>query len=238
MADPSLVLFAFSLGAAAFFSPCGFPMLPAYLAYYLPRRGGEAEGRGGALLRGLAGGALAGLGAFLVLALIGAAAVALGAPFKERVVLLELFGGLLVLALGVATLLGKGPSATLALRPSRKRDALGLALFGALYAAVAASCVAPLLLAVLVLAFGAASPVDGALYVAAYAAGLAALLMAATALVATAQDALLGRMKRALPHMEKVSGVLLVLVGCYLIYFWASLEFGLPAPPTWTPPFL
>lgn len=238
MADPSLVLFSFSLGAAAFFSPCGFPMLPAYLAYYLPRGADGERGMGRALLRGLAGGALAGAGAFLVLLLIGAAAVALGAPFKQRVVLLELVGGLLVIGLGVATLLGRGPSARLALRPSRRQDALGLAGFGALYAGVAASCVAPLLLSVLVLALGAPTPLDGALYVLAYALGLATLLMLATALVATAQDALLARMKRILPHVEKASGVLLVLVGLYLVYYWASVEFGLPPPPTWTPPFL
>ena len=240
MADPSLLAFSFSLGAAAFFSPCGFPMLPAYLAYYLPRPGEEGadapRGAGRALLRGLGGGALAGLGAFTVLVLIGLAAVALGAPFKERVVLLELVGGLLVLALGVATLAGRGPSVRLALRPSRKRDAAGLALFGALYAGVAASCVAPLLLSVLVLAFRAPSPAEGALYVAAYALGLASLLVAVTALVATAQDALVKRMKRVLPYVEKAGGVLLVLVGLYLVYYWASVEYGLPAPPSWTPP--
>jgi cytochrome c-type biogenesis protein len=238
VADPALVLFSFSLGAAAFFSPCGFPMLPAYLAYYLPRRGEGEEGVARALLRGIGGGALAGLGAMLVLLLIGGAAIALGAPFKRNVVLLELAGGLLVLGLGVATLLGKGPSATLALRPSRKRDALGLAAFGALYAAVAASCVAPLLLSVLVLAFAAPTPVDGALYVLAYAAGMGSLLVAVTALVATAQDAFVSGMKRTLPWMEKASGVLLVAVGLYLVYFWASVEYGLPTPPTWTPPFV
>lgn len=236
MADPALVLFSFSLGAAAFFSPCGFPLLPAYLAYYLPRRGEGQEGIARALGRGVAGGALAGLGALLVLLLIGGAAIALGAPFKQNVVLLELAGGLLVLALGVATLLGKGPSVALALRPSQKRDALGLAAFGALYAAVAASCVAPLLLSVLVLAFAAPTPVDGALYVLAYALGMATLLVAATALVALAQDSLLSGMKRALPWMQKASGALLVAVGLYLVYFWASVEYGLPPPPTWTPP--
>ena len=238
MADPALLAFAFSLGVAAFFSPCGFPMLPAYLAYYLPREGeeGRRDGLGPAVLRGLGGGLLAGLGALLVLGFVGAAAVLLGAPFKERVVLLELLGGLLVLGLGVATLAGRGPTVRLALRPSRKRDALGLVGFGALYAGVAAGCVAPLLLSVVVLALRAPSPVDGVLYVGAYAAGLALLLVLLTVLVSAAQDALVARLRRVLPHVEKASGVLLVLVGLYLVYFWASLEFGLPPPPTWTPP--
>lgn len=244
MADPALLAYCFSLGAAAFFSPCGFPMLPAYLAYYLPREGAADEGEGGparrgllpALLRGLGGGALAGLGALLVLGAVGAAALLVGAPFKERVILLELAGGLLVIGLGVATLLGRGPSVTLALRPSRKRDALGLLLFGGLYAGVAAGCVAPLLLAVLVLALRAPSPLDGAAYVGAYALGLALLLVVVTVLVALAQDAILARLRRALPHVERAGGVLLVLAGLYLVYYWASVQHGLPAPPSWTPP--
>lgn len=235
VADLSLVLFSFSLGAAAFFSPCGFPMLPAYLAYYLPRGGDERKGFARALARGLAGGALAGLGALVVLGAIGAAAVALGAPFKERVLLLELLGGLLVLALGVATLAGRGPAVRLSLRPSRRQDAWGLAAFGALYAAVAASCVAPLLLSVLVVAFAAPTPFDGALYVGAYGVGLASLLMLATALVATAQEALVERMRRVLPYVEKAGGALMVAVGLYLVYYWASVEHGLPPPPSWTP---
>lgn len=244
MADAALLAYCFSLGAAAFFSPCGFPMLPAYLAYYLPRDGddGEEGARGArrgalpSLLRGLGGGALAGLGAVVVLGAVGAAALLLGAPFKERVILLELAGGLLVVGLGVATLLGRGPSVTLALRPSRKRDALGILLFGALYAGVAAGCVAPLLLAVLVIALRAPAPLDGALYVGAYALGLALLLVVATVLVALAQDALVAKMRRALPRIQKASGILLVLAGLYLVYYWASVQYGLPAPPSWTPP--
>lgn len=237
MADPSILAFSFSLGAAAFFSPCGIPMLPAYLAYYLPR-GAQDEAPHAALLRGLGGGALAGLGAMLVLLAIGGLAALLGAPFKERVVLFELAGGVLVIGLGLAMLTGRGPALRMSLQPRRRRDALGLMAFGALYATVAASCVVPLLLTVLYFAFRAANPLEGALYVGAYALGLALLLVAATLAVATTQRALLQRMKAWAPRIEKVSGVLLVAAGLYLIWFWAAAEFGIDAPPTWTPPFI
>lgn len=228
MADLPLLFFNFSLGVLAFFSPCGIPMLPAYLAYYLPRADRE-EGFGVSVARGLGGGALAALGGFLVLAAIGLLAALLGAPFKERVILLELVGGLVVIALGVLTLLGRGPRVALAVRPSEKRSALALVGFGALYAGVSAGCAAPVFLSMLFGAFAAPTLADAALQVGAYAAGLAALLLAVTVLVTTTQDAMLKAMRRALPHVERASGVVLILVGLYLVHYWARVEFGLPA---------
>ena len=221
MADASLVAFTFSLGALAFFSPCGLPMLPAYLAYYLPRAEGS-EGRVGRdAARGLMGGALAALGAFLVIAGIGVLARVLGAPFKERVVHLELVGGLVLVALGLLTLAGRGPAVRFALKPREKRGALGLLSFGALYALAAASCVAPLFIGVLVLAEN-ASLLDGALLVLAYAAGFALLLVGATVLVATGQRAVLNAMKRVLPHVDRLSGIILVGAGLWLVLYWAT----------------
>jgi cytochrome c biogenesis protein CcdA len=197
-------------------------MLPAYLAYYLPRDGDAPPGLGRGLLRGLGGGALAALGAFAVVAAVGGLAALLGAPFKARVADLELVGALVVLALGVLTLAGKGPSLRIGLRPSQRRSAWALAGFGALYAAVAASCVAPPFLALLVQAFSAPSLVDGGLLVLAYAAGLCGLLLAVTVLVATAQETVVRGLKRAMPFVERASGVVLVLVGIYLLWYWRA----------------
>lgn len=222
--DLSLLLFNFTLGAVAFFSPCGFPMLPAYLAYYLPREGEGVDPRpGAALARGLGGGALAALGAFLVLTVIGVAAAWIGPPFKERVLHLELVGGLVVLGLGILVLMGKGPSMKLSLRPSTRRGALGIFSFGALYAGVAASCVAPLYLSVLFQALAAPTVLDGAMRVGAYALGLASLLVLVTVLVTTSQHHAVRALKRILPHVERVSGVVLVAVGLYLIAYWARV---------------
>ncbi|MEA3200027.1 MAG: cytochrome c-type biosis protein [Thermoplasmata archaeon] len=218
--DVPLLAFSFLLGANAFFSPCGFPMLPAYLAYYLPRGGTGPHTPLRGLARGLAGGALAALGAVAVLGAVGLLAATLGAPFKARVADLELVGGLVTLALGILTLAGRGPAFAVALQPARARSAWALVGFGALYAAVAASCVAPLLLSVLVQAFVAPTLLEGALVVLAYAAGLALLLVAATVLVALAQETVLRAMRRALPWIARASGVILVLVGLYVLWYW------------------
>lgn len=203
-------------------------MLPAYLAYYLPKTERDIHA-GHALARGLGGGALVALGAVLVLSILGFLAIALGAPFKQHVIVLELVGGIVVLGLGILTLAGRGPSIRLTARPSEKRSALALVGFGALYAGVSAGCAAPVFLSMLFGAFAAPTFTEASLLVAAYAAGIATLLLLATVLVTTAQKGVLDRMKQALPHVERASGVILVLVGLYLIYYWARVEFGLPA---------
>lgn len=228
MADPAILAANFLLGVFAFFSPCGFPMLPAYVAYYLPRGEGEREPLPRAIARGVGGGLLAALGALLVLGVIAALAAVLGAPFKERVIWLDLVGGLIVLGLGILLLLGRGPNFKIPFSPSRERGALGILGFGALYAGVAASCVAPVFLGVVIAALGAPTPLGTAVEIGAYGAGLASLLLLVTVLISAAQDKAVRAMREILPYTEKVSGGLLVLVGLYLIGYWARVEGYLP----------
>lgn len=234
MVDATILAYNFTLGLLAFFSPCGFPMLPAYIAYYLPR-GDGAPSAAGNLARGFGGGLLAALGAMLVLLAIGALAIALGAPFKARVALLELVGGIVLVALGALMILGRGPSLKVGLSPRRSRGALSLLGFGALYAATASACVAPVLLGVLFPAF-AAPLAEGLLQILAYAAGLALLLVATSVAIALSQDKLVRAMRRVVPHVEKVMGALLVGAGIYLAWYWAAVELGIPAPPTMPAP--
>lgn len=224
MVDAALLSLAFLQGALAFFSPCGFPMLPAYLAYYLPRTPGEPEPLSKGLVRGLVGGSIAALGALTVLLAIGGLAIWIGQPFKERVLLLELVGGLVVIGLGTLVLLGKGPSFKMSMQPSKKRGALGLFGFGALYAGVAAGCVAPILLSVIASALAAPTTFEGALRIGAYAFGMAGLLVLVTLLVTTAQDTFVRALKRVLPHIERISGATLIAVGAYLVWYWARIE--------------
>lgn len=221
MADAALLSLNFFAGVLAFFSPCGFPMLPAYLAYYLPRGDEAPESVKRAVARGMLGGGMAAAGALALLALVGVGAYWLGAPFRERVLLMELVGGLVVLTLGVLVLLGRGPRFSVGMRPSHARGALGLFMFGALYAGVAAGCVAPVFLTVVFSAFAAPTGAEAALLLGAYAAGLATLLVAVTVLVTTAQHQVLAALKRALPRVERVSGAVLVAVGLYLVLYWA-----------------
>lgn len=231
MVDYAILAFNFSAGLLAFLSPCGLPMLPAFVAYYLGSDEQAAAARARGLLanaaRGLAGGVLVGLGAFVALASVGALAVAIGGPFKERVVWIELFGGIIVLALGVAMLLGRGVSFTPRVTPGKSRGLASLALFGALYAAVGAGCVAATLIGAVVDAIAAPTRAEGFLRIAAYAGGVAIPLLALTFTVSVAGTGLVRRLNALLPYVKRVGGVVLVLAGLYLIGYWYYVEFVL-----------
>ncbi|HEX2021184.1 MAG TPA: cytochrome c biogenesis protein CcdA [Candidatus Thermoplasmatota archaeon] len=232
MPDAGGLAFTFGLGVGTFFSPCGFPMLPAYLSWHLPRLGAGEGGR--ALARGAAGGLLAALGAASTLLAVGALAVAAGAPFKRNAHWLELAGGLVVLALGALALAGRAPRLAVPARAPARRGLLGLLLFGALYAATSAGCSAPLLLAAMGYAAAAPGVLDGALLVAAFAAGLGVMLLAATVAVSLAQEALVRRASAALPAIERAGGIVMVVVGAYLVWYWAAVQYGFWVP-TLTP---
>lgn len=229
MVDYAILAFNFSAGLLAFLSPCGLPMLPAFVAYYLGSdEQAEAARRRSTLAnvaRGLLGGALVGLGAFLALSTVGALAVLVGGPFKERVVWIELFGGLLVMGLGIAMLLGKEVTITPRFRATGSRGLASLALFGALYAAVGAGCVAATLIGAMVDAIAAPTRFEGFLRVGAYAAGVAIPLLLLTLTVSITGTGLVRKLNAILPYVKRVSGVVLVAAGLYLVWYWYRVEF-------------
>lgn len=203
----------FTLGVFTFLSPCGQPMLPAYIAYYL---GAQGDARPG-LSRGLVAGLVAAAGGLVVFAAIAAGAWLVGAPLKERIIHLELVGGVLIIVLGILGLLGKDLSIPVPVRAPERRGLLGLFAFGALYAAVAAGCSAPLLIAAVAYGFSIGAP---ATVIAIYALGLVGLLAAVTVAIAVAKRGLLEKVRAALPYVRRVGGGVMVLVGFYLLWYW------------------
>jgi hypothetical protein len=60
----------------------------------------------------------------------------------------------------------------------------------------------------------------------AYAAGMATTLIALAATVALLRQGALRRLRPLVARLEIVSGLLLVLAGSYLAYYWARVRFG------------
>jgi hypothetical protein len=61
---------------------------------------------------------------------------------------------------------------------------------------------------------------------AAYATGTAVVLMALAVLVALAREGVARTVRPALPYMPRIAGLLLVIAGGYLVYYWSRLRFG------------
>jgi len=220
--------FAFALGALTFFAPCAYPLLPGYVAYLLGRDDGSVAGGPRARLgRAAVLGVVASAGVAAVYGGLGAVALAVGTGPLDGLVVVEGVVGVVVVAVGAAMALGRGPSVTVAL-PARRRSLPGFFLFGAGYALAAAGCTA----GVFVWVVGStlvASPAAGAATLAAYVAGMTTLLVGVTALTALGRDRLLGVEALDPGRLGRAAGVLVVLAGLAQLYLFVVRFDGLVA---------
>jgi cytochrome c-type biogenesis protein len=212
--------FAFGAGLVSPLNPCGFGLLPAFFGYRL----GTEEHTHTApmatrLWRGLiAGGAVsAGFAGVLMSAGL---LVTLGLrPLVRFVPAAAVLIGLVLIATGVAMLLGKRlPLGRLAgLRPSADDSRSRLLVFGAGYAVASIACTIAVLLAVVGQALAAGNTLGTLAVLGAYGAGAATLLTGLTVWTALAGATLSARpLRRLLPLIEPLASVLLILSGAYL----------------------
>lgn len=221
---------AFLTGMLATVNPCGFAMLPTYLAYFI---GSDSRpGRARPLWAGLrAGVALsAGFTAVFVtaglLVAVGLRSVAAVLPWAAVVI-----GAVIVLA-GAGMLVGwqvPGTRVNVARFLPSRRDGGGLMAvfgYGVAYAVAALSCSLALLLAVVAQAVSAGSLVGLLAVFAAYAAGSAVVLVLLSLGASLARDALARHVRRLVPFMGRIGGAALVLAGTYLLLYWVPALSG------------
>ena len=207
------VAFAFGAGAATFFSPCAYPLLPGYVGYYASQATPDGDGAplGGALLRGVA----ASVGVLAVFGVLAAVVVALGRTVLSGMVLVEPVVGLSLAVLGAATLAGRVPDVPVAL-PERRTSVGGFAAFGAVYAVAAAGCVLPVFGGVVLQAL-ALPAAAGVAVVLAYAVGVAALMVCVTVLSAFGVSVGTG-LVRYTDSLVRLAGVVMVVAGLGQVY--------------------
>lgn len=221
MADAVLLSFSYGAGVLSFFSPCAFPLLPAYVSAYLAK-GTEEEGT--ALGRGLFLGGLALLGMTVVFTGLGAALGFVGARFIGSAV--PLFGlgmGVLLAGLGAALLVTHRLSFAVPLRAPRLRGPGSFFLFGVAYALVSLGCTFPIFLVVVTGALLSQGFVSGVLVFLVYTLGLGTVLIFVTLAVATSREAVAGRLGAATRYVRLASALVLLVVGGYMVHFYAGL---------------
>jgi cytochrome c-type biogenesis protein len=221
------VAYAFGAGMLASVNPCGFLMLPAYATYYVATDE-RLDGGGAALARSRRAvqlGLLATLGFLAVFAPLGAVLSAGGRPLVRFFPYSSLIMGVVLLVLGLSLLLSRrrlvlGYSERVRLR--RSKSATGVFLFGVGYAVASLGCTLPIFIVVVVSALSAAGPLSGLVQLVNYALGMGLVLTIVSVSAALAQGAVVGRLQRLLPYVERAGGVFLVAAGAYLIYYWYS----------------
>ncbi|HEX6787510.1 MAG TPA: cytochrome c biogenesis protein CcdA [Acidimicrobiales bacterium] len=223
MIDGAFAL-AFLSGVVATVNPCGFAMLPAYLSYFLGIESHAAvdEPAQASLRRALLVSASVSAGFLAVFTVLGFVIRAGGDGVADVIRYLSIVIGFLLIGLGIAFLLGRTLTfATPKLdRGGRTRTAWSMFVFGISYAIASFGCtIGPFVLTVLG-SFTRDGTLSGVLMIVAYGLGMGLLLTTLTVTLALARGGLLRGLRSAMRRIDRVAGVLLILAGLYLVYYW------------------
>ncbi|MCU1584988.1 MAG: hypothetical protein JWM49_1544 [Microbacteriaceae bacterium] len=219
MSAAASIGYAFTLGLIAAVNPCGFPLLPGYLALFArrDRRLGWAERTTVALVTGgcLTVGFIAVFGAVGFLAAAGAALIVTVAPWIMILV------GASLAVLGIAGLFGKQFRPTLPVTHFRRgHGAVAMTGFGVAYAIGSLTCALPLFLAGVASTFTRLGFANGMFTFLAYALGMGVFCTAVALLTIHASAEATRHLRRASRWVPALANALEVLVGCYLILYW------------------
>jgi cytochrome c biogenesis protein CcdA len=217
-----LVGLAFAAGLVAALNPCGFAMLPAYLALVV--RGAD-NGAAIAVGRAIAATAAMTLGFLAVFGAFGFLTVSLASTLQQYMPFVTVLIGIVLVALGIWLLAGRELSVLVPNRLGRSASwaptsTLGSMFgYGAGYAIASLSCTIGPFLAVTGAEVGGTSVVSRVWIYLAYAAGFALVVGALAVAVALAGSALVERIRRILPYVNRIGGAVLILVGLYVGYY-------------------
>lgn len=215
--------FAFGAGLLSTVNPCGFALLPAFLAFSLGERddtigarGVDRLGQGFALGLSISAGFA---GVFLVAGLLlseGLRTILTALPWTAVAI------GVALASVGLVTLTGRHVALTVPVRVDRGRQGsrYRAVLFGAAYAVASLSCTVAVFLAVVAQALAASSAVRVVGVFAAYAAGATTILVALTVSTALARGAVVRWVRGLLPLVSRVGGIMLLVSGVYLVAYW------------------
>lgn len=218
--DATSLAVAISAGVLAAVNPCGFAMLPAYVSM-LATAGEEPPAVRVRLLRALAFAGAMTLGFVAVFGAFGALAAPAADWVGTRLPWATIVIGAVLIGLGIWLLAGKElPSPV----PKTSAPRLGqrfwpMTLFGMSFAVASLGCTIGPFLAVVVTSFTTDSVATGVGLFAAYAAGMALVVGTVSIAVATAQQGLVTRLRRAAPVVNRVAGALMVLAGAYVAWY-------------------
>ncbi len=224
--------FAFGLGIAAAFNPCGFVLLPAYMGLYL---GDDDEGdseRG--VLGRLGKGVLVGLtvtAGFVLL--FGAAGLVIGLGARSVVAgvlpWLGLAIGVALCVLGAWLVAGGKLYSELAQRVADRvgdpgeTNVKGYFLFGVSYGVASLSCALGPFFAVIGTSFAASTLAKSFGQFVLYAAGMGLVIVTLTVGMALFKEAMGAALGRAMPVVGTVGSWLMVVAGAYIVFYWLTI---------------
>ena len=220
--DQDLIGLAFGAGFVAALNPCGFAMLPAYLALVVR---GEGTSAITALSRAVAATAAMAVGFITVFGAFGLLTVSAAATVQRYLPYITILIGITLVALGIWLLLGRELTALTPDRVIGKGQWAPTARLGSMfgyglgYAVASLSCTIAPFLAVTGVGLRGDSVLSALSVYVAYAAGFTLVVGVLAVAAALSSAAVADRMRRIVPYVNRISGVLLLAVGLYVAYY-------------------
>ena len=213
---------AITIGIATAFNPCGLPLLPAYLSYFLGVGAGEEPADARASVgRALAVGAAVSAGVAATFAIVGLVVSHVTRSVRDWIPWMTIVIGVGLVVLGVALLAGYQLKVALPRldKGGGTRRLRSMVLFGISYAIASVGCTIQLFAALIALAWSRDSTPAAVVTFLAFAAGMSLVLVSLTVALAFARHSLVRGVRRALPYVQRLTGALLIPIGAYVAYY-------------------
>ena len=213
------LLVAVVAGMVATVNPCGFAMLPAYLA--LVATCASEQSRARLLTRAVVSSAMMTLGFVTVFGLFGLAFSVIASSVQRYLPFVTVAIGLALVVVGTLLLMGREITLLIP-KPSRgapNRHVGSMFGYGVAYAIASLSCTIGPFLAVAGSTLRGGDLLEGVTAFLAYALGMGLVVTVLAIGTALASDVMTRRARSLLPHASRLGGVLLVLVGLYVAYY-------------------
>lgn len=223
MLDITFLYFSFIAGLVAFFAPCSFAILPGYITYYISKHSIEDKKRRliKNIIQGFVFGLIASIGFFTVFGFAGFGVIAIGQFIKQFIPWIAVATGIILIIVGILMFFGKeflffqAPN----IKFINQNEKAGIYLFGIVYAIGSLGCVFPIFLSIVIQGIASNSFIDGAYTILAYILGMSIIMIAITTLTFATKYLILKKLEKILPYMKKLSAVVLVFAGIYMIYY-------------------
>ena len=227
MVNYALASFAFSAGLISFLNPCGFALLPVYVAYYFKNEGLEKANVLRRIFAGLIFGLMVSLGFAAAFSLIGIIVAYIGRGLLKYVGWFDLFIGILLILIGFIYLFNLNAKVNLnkltifgeKLKSNKlKNKYASFFLYGMGFAIASLGCTLPIFLLVVTAASKAGGILNGLAIFLIYAAGMSFFMILFSLAVALSKTAMEKSLKRWMPYLYKLGSIIVILAGAYLIY--------------------
>ena len=227
MVNYALASLAFSAGLISFLNPCGFALLPVYVAYYFKNEGLEKANVLRRIFAGLIFGLMVSLGFAAAFSLIGIIVAYIGRGLLKYVGWFDLFIGILLILIGFIYLFNLNAKVNLnkltifgeKLKSNKlKNKYASFFLYGMGFAIASLGCTLPIFLLVVTAASKAGGILNGLAIFLIYAAGMSFFMILFSLAVALSKTAMEKSLKRWMPYLYKLGSIIVILAGAYLIY--------------------